>query len=80
MTLKTDVQSAKDAVSKALVTALNAKNETVVSQLISAYNTISDIKVETNTFSISTGNTVYDFMGAGQPVASSYGNDVISFS
>jgi hypothetical protein len=56
MTLKSQIETAKDAIGKALITALQDKNETAISDLFDAYNKVTQIKItEANktTFTIS---------------------------
>ena len=49
MTLKSQIEIAKDSISKALITALQDKNETAISDLFDAYNKVIQIKItETN--------------------------------
>ncbi len=49
MSLKSQIETAKDAVSKALITALENKNQTAVSDLFDAYNKLVSIQItETN--------------------------------
>lgn len=77
MTLKIDVENAKDAVTKALVTALNEKNESAIRTLMNIYNSISTINTSsTNVFSIGDYSNININSGVGG-VGSS---DVISFS
>jgi hypothetical protein len=77
MSLKSQIETAKDAVSKALITALQDKNETAVSDLFDAYNKLVSIQItETNKnmFTINNNNipcAYYD---------SSMNDDVISFT
>jgi hypothetical protein len=55
MSLKSQIETAKDAVSKALITALENKNESAVSNLITCYNTLCDTKV-TDSIKFDLGN------------------------
>jgi hypothetical protein len=49
MTLKSQIETAKDAIGKALITALQDKNETAISDLFDAYDKVVQIKItETN--------------------------------
>ena len=49
MSLKSQIETAKDAVSKALITALENKNQTAISDLFDAYNKLVSIQItETN--------------------------------
>ena len=76
MSLKLQIDSAKNAVSKALITALQDKNETAVTDLFDAYNKLVSTQItETNktVFTIG-GNIPTSYYG------SSMGDDVISFS
>jgi hypothetical protein len=64
MTLKSQIETAKDAIGEALITALQDKNETAISNLFDAYNKVVQIKItEANktTFSISGHNSVAGF-------------------
>ena len=75
MSLKLQIDSAKNAVSKALITALQDKNETAVTDLFDAYNKLVSTQItETNKtgFTIG-GNIPTSYYG------SSMGDDVISF-
>ncbi len=45
MSLNSQIETAKDAVSKALITALENKNELVVSKLMNCYTSLSTITV-----------------------------------
>lgn len=76
MSLKSQIETAKDAVSKALITALQDKNETAISDLFDAYNKLVSIHItETNRnmFSIGISNTPNAYYSA------SGSDDVISF-
>jgi hypothetical protein len=49
MSLKSQIETAKDAVSKALITALENKNQTAIGDLFDAYNKLVSIQItETN--------------------------------
>ena len=76
MSLKSQIETAKDAVSKALITALQNKNETAISDLFDAYNKLVSIEItETNKTVFSIGDNV--------PISyynSSMNDDVISFT
>jgi hypothetical protein len=74
MSLKSQIETAKDAVSKALITALENKNESVVSNLITCYNTLRDTKV-TDSIKFDLGN--YDLYNT---PCSSMNDDVITFN
>jgi myosin heavy subunit len=77
MSLKSQIENAKDAVSKALITALQDKNETAISDLFDAYNKLVSIQItETNKnlFTINTSNTPASYYN------SSMSDDVISFT
>ncbi len=82
MTLKSQIETAKDAVSKALVTALENKNELVVSKLMNCYTSLSTITV-TDTFT-STSKYKIDFGGGiytnNYNIPCSASDDVISFT
>jgi hypothetical protein len=77
MTLKSQIETAKDAVSKALIEALRVKNETAVSDLFDAYNKLVSIQItETNktVFSVGEYNISSDYYN------SSVHDDVITFN
>jgi hypothetical protein len=76
MMLKLQIETAKDAVSKALITALQDKNETAVSDLFDAYNKLVSTQItETNKTVFTIGNNVpTSYYG------SSMNDDVISFT
>ena len=74
MSLKSQIETAKDAVSKALITALENKDESAVSNLITCYNTLGDTKV-TDSIKFDLGNyQLYNI-----PCSTNM-NDVISFN
>jgi hypothetical protein len=77
MSLKSQIETAKDAVSKALITALQDKNETAISDLFDSYNKLVSIQItETNKsmFTINNNNIPCSYYG------SSVSDDVISFT
>ena len=77
MTLKNDLEVAKDAVTKALVTALNDKNEKAVKPLMNVYNLIGAINLtSTNVFSINDSN----YSNMNMNVNSDGSSGVITFS
>jgi hypothetical protein len=79
MSLKSQIETAKDAVSKALITALQDKNETAISDLFDAYNKLVSIQItETNKnmFTINNNNNNIPCAYYG----SSMSDDVISFT
>lgn len=77
MTLKTDVENAKDAVTKALITALNEKNESAIRTLMNVYNSIGAINLtSTNVFSINDSN----YSNMNMNVNSDGSSGVITFS
>jgi hypothetical protein len=64
MTLKSQIETAKDAIGEALITALQNKNEAAVSDLFDAYNKVVQIKItEANktTFTISGHDSMAGF-------------------
>jgi hypothetical protein len=73
MSLKSQIETAKDAVSKALITALENKDESTVSNLITCYNTLCNTKV-TDSIKFDLGN--YNLYNT----PCSMNDDVISFS
>jgi myosin heavy subunit len=72
MSLKSQIEKAKDAVSKALVTALEDKNQTAVSDLFDAYNKLVSIQITERNKSMFNINDGY--------YSSSMSDDVISFT
>lgn len=93
MTLQNKINTAKDAISKALISALENKNETATSALMDCYNTLNNIKIEEsfnfNKFTISSNNIPCSYynddyvnFGAAGPttIGGAWGNDTISFS
>lgn len=80
MSLKSQIETAKDAVSKALITALENKDESAVSNLITCYNTLIDTKV-VEPFKINlTDGAIYTNDYSSYNIPCSTYNDVISFS
>jgi hypothetical protein len=73
MSLKSQIETAKDAVSKALITALENKDEFAVSNLITCYNTLCDTKVVD---SIKLDLTNYELYN----IPCSMNDDVITFN
>jgi hypothetical protein len=76
MSLKSQIETAKDAVSKALITALQDKNETAISDLFDSYNKLVSIQItEANKSMFTINNNIpcsyYD---------SAMSDDVISFT
>ena len=64
MTLKSQIEIAKDAIGEALITALRDKNETAIGNLFDAYNKVVQIKITEatkTTFTISGHNTMAGF-------------------
>jgi hypothetical protein len=90
MTLKSQIEIAKDAIGEALIIALQEKNETAIGNLFDAYNKVVQIKItETNktTFTISGNNNMAGFhdgyinFGAGTSKIISTGvEDAITFT
>lgn len=83
MTLKSQVETAKEAVSKALITALENKKESVITDLFDVYNKLNKISIAVTdipAFNLSTGLNNYNYGGQPVPVAGSWGSDVISFT
>jgi hypothetical protein len=86
MSLNSQIETAKDAVGKALITALENKNELVVSKLMTCYTSLNTISVA-DTFSSSSkykidfGGGIYtnDYNYNNIP-CSSMSDDVISFT
>jgi hypothetical protein len=77
MSLKSQIETAKDAVSKALITALENKNETAVTDLFTCYNTLNKIEV-TEPYNFTITSTINNIpCGA---VGGAFGDDVISFT
>ena len=76
MSLKSQIETAKDAVSKALITALQDKNETAVTDLFDAYNKLVSTQItETNKNVFCVGDNIPT-----NYFASSMRDDVISFT
>jgi hypothetical protein len=76
MSLKSQIETAKDAVSKALITALENKNQTAVSDLFDAYNKLVSIQItETNKDMFGINN--YELYNI---PCSSMNDDVITFN
>jgi hypothetical protein len=76
MSLKSQIETAKDAVSKALITALENKNQTAISDLFDAYNKLVSIQItETNKDMFN----LNDYSSYNIP-CSSMNDDVISFT
>ncbi len=76
MSLKLQIETAKDAVSKALITALQDKNQTAISDLFDAYNKLVSIQItETNKDMFN----INDYSSYNIP-CSSMSDDVISFT
>ena len=83
MSLKLQIETAKDAVSKALITSLENKQETVVGELFRIYDKLNNLKFEEQvSFTFSSMNTVpvkyYDSSSVNN-LFSSMSNDIISF-
>jgi len=76
MSLKSQIETAKDAVSKALITALQDKNQNTISDLFDAYNKLVGIQItETNKDIFGINNyQLYNIP------CSSMNDDVISFT
>ena len=89
MTLRSRIDTAKAAISEALIAALQDKNETAVNDLFDAYNKVVQIKItETNKslFTIDTGYDGYHYhdgyinFGNVGVVPGAAGTDTISFT
>ena len=88
MSLKSQIETAKDAVTKALITALEEKNEGAISELFTVYNKLSTVPAiktsfDINKFTINTSNTPSSYFNTDNinfGVKGSMGSDVISFS
>ena len=75
MSLKSQIETAKDAVSKALITALQDKNQNAISDLFDAYNKLVSIQItETNKDMFGINN--YQLYN----IPCSMNDDVISFT
>ncbi len=80
MDLKSQIETAKDAVSKALITALENKDTSAISNLMSCYNNLNNIKI-TDPFKIDLGK--YGIATNNIPCSyysSANSDDVISFT
>lgn len=79
MSLKLQIETAKEAVSKALITALQDKNEEAVSNLITCYNTLNKTKV-VEPFKIDLSTPIYSNSNNNIPCSYfSGGDDYINF-
>jgi hypothetical protein len=79
MSLKSQIETAKDAVSKALITALENKDEINVSKLITCYNNLSNIRItEPIKFDLTGG--IYTNKYESYNIPCSMSDDVISFT
>ena len=76
MSLKSQIETAKDAVSKALITALQDKNETTISDLFDSYNKLVSIQITETNKNIFTINNNIPCSYYGSAVS----DDVISFT
>jgi len=88
MSLKLQIEVAKDAVSKALITALEEKNEGAISELFTVYNKLNTVpttktSLDINKFTINTNNIPSSYFNTDSinfGVKGSMSSDVISFS
>ena len=83
MTIKSNLESALDSVSKALIIALEEQNEDQVTKLFELYNKVrTSIPKDSPVFSINFDDTAYSPVAAGAvdwTRFGSFGDDVISF-
>ena len=79
MTLKSQIETAKDVVSKVLITALENKNEYVIGGLFNCYNTLNTLRIKE--YKIEIGNKrIYDKKYDSHNISlSSIKEDTISF-
>ena len=78
MSLKLQIDSAKNAVSKALIAALENKDESAVSNLITCYNTLSNTHVK-HSFTIGGTSGIHVNTYDNINIPCSMNDDVISF-
>lgn len=85
MTIKSHVETAEEALRQAIINSLAEKQDTHLSDLFAALNTVKGLlnKLQTPSYKfnltsdyLSTGEVKYNFTGADQ---NGYGTDVISF-
>lgn len=80
MDLRSQIETAKDAVSKALITALENKDTSAISNLMSCYNNLNNIKIaepfkiDLGKYGITTNNIPCSYY------SSVNSDDVISFT
>lgn len=80
MSLKSQIETAKDAVSKALITALENKDTSAISNLMSCYNSLTTIQV-IEPFKIDLGKGgVYTNKYESYNIPCAISDDVISFT
>lgn len=77
-TLSSQIEVAKDAVSKALITALENKDTSAISNLMSCYNNLNNIKITEPVFNINNPFSVNNIPCSYFSSANS--DDVISFT
>jgi hypothetical protein len=81
MSLKSQIETAKDAVSKALITALEKKDTSAISNLISCYNNLTSIQI-VEPFNIEIGKGsggIYTNKYESYNIPCAMNDDVISF-
>ena len=78
MSLKLQIDSAKNAVSQALIAALENKDESAVSNLITCYNTLSNTHVK-HSFAIGGTSGIHVNTYDNINIPCSMNDDVISF-
>ncbi len=76
MSLKSQIEVAKDAVGKALITALENKDSSAISNLINCYNNLNNIRI---TEPIKIGG-IYTSNYESYNIPCSMNDDVISFT
>lgn len=79
MSLKSQIETAKDAVSKALIAALENKDESAVSNLITCYNTLSRTTA-TESIKLDFSGKMYTNDYNNYVMPCSMNDDVISFT
>lgn len=79
MSLKSQIETAKDAVSKALITALENKDESAVTELMTCYSNLNSIEIK-ETFKINISKeSYYDNFELYNMSYAPCSDDVISF-
>jgi hypothetical protein len=81
MSLKSQIETAKDVVSKALITALENKDSSAISNLMNCYNNLNNIRItEPIKFDLSKGGIYTNNYESYNIPCSSMNDDVITFN